>query len=89
MQNDKIRALQESIKLQEGIMIETQNQIRQAENILISSKKQYQRAMEEKINLQDKLIAEINKHSAKIFEVEKQMNLMQETRSLEIGDKKK
>jgi len=61
MQTDKQKALQESIKLWEGIMIETQTQIRQAETILEKMQKEYKRAMQEKSYLQDKLIEENDK----------------------------
>jgi len=61
MQTDKQKALQESIKLWEGIMIETQSQIRQAENILEKASKEYKRAMQEKSYLQDRLIEENEK----------------------------
>ena len=61
MQTDKQKALQESIKLWEGIMVETQSQIRQAENILENASKEYKRAMQEKSYLQDKLIEENEK----------------------------
>lgn len=61
MLTDKQKALQESIKLWEGIMIETQNQIRQAESILEKASKEYKRAMQEKSYLQDQLIEENEK----------------------------
>ena len=61
MNTDRIKGLEDAIKLQEGIMIETQTMIRQAEDILQKMKPRYQRAMEEKINLQDKLIEEMKK----------------------------
>ena len=61
MQTDKQKALQESIKLWEDIMVETQSQIRQAENILERASKEYKRAMQEKSYLQDKLIEENEK----------------------------
>jgi hypothetical protein len=62
MQNkEKIKALQDSIKLQEGIMIESQAQIRQAHDILEKMGKEYKRAMEEKLNLQQRLIDELQK----------------------------
>jgi hypothetical protein len=75
--NEKIEALKEAIKMQEGIMIETQAQIRQAEIIIEGSQKHYKRAMENKLELQKKLI------TATELEVERQMELTQETRRLE------
>lgn len=61
MQTDRQKALQESIRLWEGIMIETQSQIRQATNILETASKEYKRALEEKLHLQNLLIAENEK----------------------------
>jgi hypothetical protein len=61
MNQDKVKVLQESIKLQEGVMIDTQTQIRLAHDMLDRNQKAYKRAMEEKINLQDKLIQELQK----------------------------
>jgi exonuclease VII small subunit len=75
--NEKIKGLKTAIKMQEDIMREAQNSIRQAEATLEAMNKSYKRAMEEKLHLQAKLI------QATELEVERQMELTQETRRLE------
>lgn len=61
MQTEKQKALKESIKIYEGIMIESQSQIRQAETVLEKMQKEYKRAMQEKSDLMDQLIEENDK----------------------------
>jgi hypothetical protein len=56
--NQNIKAIEEVIKLKEEIMIESQTQIRQAQDILERMRKVYKRAMEDKIYLQDSLLKE-------------------------------
>jgi hypothetical protein len=75
--NEKMEALKEAIRIQSYIMMDAQSAIRDAEATLETMKKKYKRAMEEKLELQAKLIA------ANELEVERQMELMQETRRLE------
>lgn len=59
--NEKIKSLEEAIKMQDGIMVESQAQIRQAQAILENMNMQYKRAMEKKLHLQEKMIEELIK----------------------------
>lgn len=71
MNNDeRIKAIQEALQVQRDIMIETQAQKRQAQGILEQAEKQYKRAMEEKLNLQERLI--------ELLQAEKQQQSFQE-----------
>jgi hypothetical protein len=52
----KIEAIQAAIKMQEYVMREAQAEIRKANTVIDDMQREYRRAMEEKINLQDRLV---------------------------------
>lgn len=64
--SEKIKELQEAIKLKDEVLIECQAQIRQAHSILESMSDKYKRAMEGKLYLQQQLIEELKKETQKI-----------------------
>jgi hypothetical protein len=61
MNDFKIDALMDSIKMQQDIMIESQALIRQAQSMLDENNPRYKKALEKTLHLQEKLIEELQK----------------------------
>lgn len=61
MNDFKIDALRDSIKMQQDIMIESQALIRQAQSMLDENNPRYKRALEKTFHLQQSLIEELQK----------------------------
>lgn len=63
--SEKIKAIRETLRLKDQILIECQAQIRQAHSILENMSDRYKRAMEDKLYLQEQLIEELQKETQK------------------------